>query len=894
MPGNDVDSLVESCCQLLQPEALRVFPVGRSGVIIWLAGQGEGASDAFCRGFGLHRAGGAPIFLPQGTRLAPPMTDEEMTRVAGTDCVVVLPGNRWLRFDLSGGISPSRLVMAPRARPGCWNRAVSPEPPPPRLERVQAARLPDPEDSVGGGREDIGSDNPEKLAGGGRGEKSSRDPRAGLFRSILELTRKFPEKSGIEPTWVNRVEAWAARNLDRITERQRQEMEKLIDLLRTDPDQGLKFALPLTGGRGRGAAPPADSLSQRNVDFTLGRLFGSGQAISPWMVDPAHYRDLQKGYRDAANRELSLGRFRRAAYIFAELLGDMRAAANALEQGRFFSEAAVVYERKLRDPGRAAEVYRKAGRFEDALRLYRVMERHEERGELLRELGREPAAEDAFCLAMNVHLAAGRRLEAARVAEVCLGDVDRAIDICREGWPLSGEAEECLGREIALLADRRDHEEATNRFRELAGGDWSEQACGALIRNLTWAKRDYPDAETARIAGDCARVAAGRHLARPHASRASLLQHVPDFEPADRLLFRDAKRFGRRKIAADQAPPASPGPVADEDISLIKVYRRTPQPPHSFPVAACGFGGRTVTASLSGRGDAIHLVVSDSSSGVTGSVTHSLDSPARRAGFFRVIPLDHYPGARNHALFYQDETENELPFLPLSGPSEVVLTAGNSGLHSVLGAVSSDSGFTWTLSLGGDGEFVLEASSERWITETHHLGVLFPAESGAARFLPMASSGNRICFAVGSRIFCWQRGGLCHLDLPYPVHDLTANSQAVHPCIAAPMEHGVALIWDGQGDWEDGDSGLCRIIRESEPRPRVAFLPGNHLVVAGGETICVFSVAPREVRCLGEWPLPKRKRVLAVVPQRDAREFEVVTVSEIFGMRMERRGLRGE
>ena len=45
------------------------------------------------------------------------------------------------------------------------------------------------------------------------------------------------------------------------------------------------------------------------------------------------FESLRNKNREVANRELSLGRHRRAAYIFAHLLGDMHTAAAALGAG---------------------------------------------------------------------------------------------------------------------------------------------------------------------------------------------------------------------------------------------------------------------------------------------------------------------------------------------------------------------------------------------------------------------------------------------------------------------------------------------------------------------------------------------------------------------------------
>lgn len=78
---------------------------------------------------------------------------------------------------------------------------------------------------------------------------------------------------------------------------------------------------------------------------------------TPWEI---HQRLVER-YRQAANRELLLGRHRRAAYIFANLLGDFASAANALQQGRFYREAAILYRERLNNLAAAAKCLEAGG-----------------------------------------------------------------------------------------------------------------------------------------------------------------------------------------------------------------------------------------------------------------------------------------------------------------------------------------------------------------------------------------------------------------------------------------------------------------------------------------------------------------------------------------------------
>src|SRR5262249_41751045 len=182
------------------------------------------------------------------------------------------------------------------------------------------------------------------------------------------------------------------------------------------PDQGLKYALPMGGGAHRGLARPGDKLVRRDTNFALSRL-GGGQAADFWDVPPDYQNLLIARYRELADREVRLGRHRRAAYIYAELLGDLNAAATALMAGHHWREAAILYKQRLERPWDAARCLEKGGLWVEAIALYEELQAFEQAGDLYTKLEQLQSAAAQYRRAVERARASGDFIVAARLLD---------------------------------------------------------------------------------------------------------------------------------------------------------------------------------------------------------------------------------------------------------------------------------------------------------------------------------------------------------------------------------------------------------------------------------------------------------------------------------------------
>ncbi|MCA9051239.1 MAG: hypothetical protein KDA89_21025, partial [Planctomycetaceae bacterium] len=288
-------------------------------------------------------------------------------------------------------------------------------------ERIREL-LPEPElpvdDILEQGADDIGSD-PEGLSDAPRAPDEKSLPsvrdllnrmRHGAASAIHGLTSRLPSTNH-GSRFLGQLHQWAESVLSSIgsaaggagggfgaargsfgrtdsglNTRRENEIKRLLNLLDKDPDRGLKYALPVSDGTGfRGQARPTDRLGERSIDFQLGQLRSGGRADA-WSLPWEYHIRLLARYRALAQREQQLGRYRRAAYIYAVLIGDLSAAAAALEAGEFFHDAAAIHRERLHNPVAAAACLRRGGYWEEAVQIYRSRECWMEAGELYRQM----------------------------------------------------------------------------------------------------------------------------------------------------------------------------------------------------------------------------------------------------------------------------------------------------------------------------------------------------------------------------------------------------------------------------------------------------------------------------------------------------------------------------
>lgn len=357
-------------------------------------------------------------------------------------------------------------------------------------------------------------------------------------RSAPATNRPVSSRPGI----FQRLENWLGGRIHNLEQKRQNEIERLLRLFGDNMEEALKYAIPLNSPyMNRGEAPPSAWLGRRLTNFNLGGLGGGGR-VDVWDLG-AHRHHLGLQYRAAATREMEAGRFKKAAYIYAHLLGDYQAAANALDQGGFCREAAALFKDHLHNLPAAAKCLENGGLLLEAAELYAELEEHEKAGDLHQRLEQPALAARHYERGVSLFLENDDRPAAARLLADKLAAPGRAQEVLLQGWASAKQPEVCLKQYFDVLgagpeADLRPHVQDIYRNHTAAGRRVP------LLHVLTAVNETHA---TPELRAATLEIAYEVVSAEADAGNASPLALLRNFLPDDRLIAADCSRYATRQ-----------------------------------------------------------------------------------------------------------------------------------------------------------------------------------------------------------------------------------------------------------------------------------------------------------------------------------------------------------
>lgn len=274
----------------------------------------------------------------------------------------------------------------------------------------------------------------------------------GLMGTLESLKNTFLGKEG--SNWSDELQ----KEYEDLEKRNQKELDKLLDLLKNDPEEALKYAIPLnnTGiNRGNsGEIGGAWKLSQRWNNFSLfGKQINSGNLGGSASIQDDSFYQLQTQYRATAEQLIREKKYRKAAFVYLKLLKDYRKAAETLEAGKLYQEAASVYLKHCNNKEKAAICYHKGNMHKKAIELYKELEKYELVGDLYLELQQKKDAFFYYDKVIVEHQKMGRYIKAAVIAKDKMEAISRAQSLLLEGWRANSDAFNCLNNYFTNIHD---------------------------------------------------------------------------------------------------------------------------------------------------------------------------------------------------------------------------------------------------------------------------------------------------------------------------------------------------------------------------------------------------------------------------------------------------------
>ena len=404
----------------------------------------------------------------------------------------------------------------------------------------------------------------DRLDGSANGSKAKTDSKNGLGGVATK------QKASSSPQWIQDIRNWATNQMQKWNEtleaRRESSVNRLLEMLDKNPDEGLRYAIPMSSDPGRGLAPPGSDLVARDLRWGA----SSSGGVDNWSMGLAAQNRLRNKYIELARRELNDGRYERAASIYVQLLGDYLLAVQALEKGKLYRQAALIHEKRLNNRLKAAEMCTLAGDFDLALEHYQALGLCLEAGELYRRLGQTELATAQFLKHVESLCNQNRVCDAADVLVNKLDRPDSAIELLSGHWPRGSQARLCAKKTFDLLSQLGRHEESIKQIDRLisdskmtSAGVWSSEFLADLVAS-------YPDASVREHAQRSLFINASQMVRslQDANSITSVTNSLCRAVPEDRLLQRDARFFVEEKKKAFAKQPKA------KNRSLISLPQR--------------------------------------------------------------------------------------------------------------------------------------------------------------------------------------------------------------------------------------------------------------------------------------------------------------------------------
>jgi tetratricopeptide (TPR) repeat protein len=324
------------------------------------------------------------------------------------------------------------------------------------------------------------------------------------------------------------------QDFEELEERNKKTIDRLMELLKNNPDDALSYAIPLDDeGSTRGGRRTHLELSRRWFDFSLSNssknVRGSGTVE---MGD--HFHELHKQYHLTASELIKRKDYQKAAFVYMMLLKNYGLAAETLVSGKHYQEAATVFLKHCGDKLKAAECFEKGNIIMDAIKLYMELNDNEKVGDLYMTISNKELAVIHYEKVVASYKAKGQYVKAALIYRNKINNPLAGQTMLLEGWRTRRDAVNCL----------------TNYFSNIENADHLHKALNAVYRNdvdeknaplfLSVIKHEFRKTQTLKHS---IKEMAYEVVSKNISSNPSIVSELKNFNPDNKELFKDTLRF---------------------------------------------------------------------------------------------------------------------------------------------------------------------------------------------------------------------------------------------------------------------------------------------------------------------------------------------------------------
>jgi hypothetical protein len=480
------------------------------------------------------------LFIPEKSLLQPSLSIEELQRLFSTGVYIIHP--EFGLAELTESLNFQELLDAFQPQSASITKPCASIPIPKTIRSFQIQALP-PEEILKNMAENIFP----------RQEKMIDEPlnayekvKLGLYRTIFAK-----EPGSTKETYTTSLGSKLAaffkkisksdekfktlqQDFEHLEKRNQKHLDRLLDMLKNDPEEALKYAIPLDQqGSTRGSLTSKFELSKRWSDFSLFDFKGSSAGSSGSVELGDNFGKLESQYKATAEDLIKRKQYQKAAFIYMKLLKDYAKAADVLEEGKLYQEAATIHMRYTKNKPKAAECYEKGNMTAEAIALYKEMNQHEKVGDLYLSISNTGEAFKHYYKVVDDYKSRGQFVKASILCKEKIKDIDATQSILLEGWKVNREAVSCLNHYFSNFPNEQVGKEIGRFYRN----DINEKN---RERFLTVLQYQYKRQNTS---ADYIREIAYEIIAEHLTSNPSVVSELKVFNPDNKELMKDTLRF---------------------------------------------------------------------------------------------------------------------------------------------------------------------------------------------------------------------------------------------------------------------------------------------------------------------------------------------------------------